>query len=138
VTRPVGADAETQIAARRWAATWARGWPGNDVDAIASLYADEAVYRALAFREPDCGLAGVRRYLSENFALERDVECWFGEPVSSGGRAAVEWWATWLEEGERLTLAGTTLLRFNDDGLVVDHRDYWNEVERRQAPYPGW
>lgn len=110
----------------------------HDVDAIASLYAEDAAYRALAFREPDLGLAGVRRYLSENFAAETDVECWFGEPVVAGRRAAVEWWATWHENGERLTLAGTTVLSFGDDGLVVDHRDYWNEVDRRETPYPGW
>ena len=44
----------------RWAETWTRAWPAGDTDAIAALYADEATYRALAFREPDLGLAGVR------------------------------------------------------------------------------
>ena len=56
----------------------------------------------------------------------------------SRDRAAVEWWGTWVEQGQRVTLAGATLLRFDTDGQVVDHRDYWNEVERREAPYPGW
>jgi hypothetical protein len=23
-------------------------------------------------------------------------------------------------------------------GQVVDHRDYWNQVERRERPYDGW
>jgi len=100
--------------------------------------AEDAVYRALAFREPDLGLAGVRRYLGENFAAESQLECWFGEPVAAGDRTAVERWGTWIEQGERLTLAGATLLRFGDDGKVVDQRDYWNEVERREPPYAGW
>jgi hypothetical protein len=129
-------DAET--AARRWAETWRRAWPSKDVEAITSLYARDAAYRAYAFREPDLGLTGVRRYLSENFAIEDEIECWFGEPVVDGRRAAVEWWGTWVEGGQRLTLAGTTLLRFGDDGLVVDHRDYWNEVDRREPPYERW
>jgi hypothetical protein len=30
------------------------------------------------------------------------------------------------------------VLRFDDEGKVVDHRDYWNEIERREPPYPGW
>jgi hypothetical protein len=30
------------------------------------------------------------------------------------------------------------VLRYDADGLVFDHRDYWNEVERREAPYGGW
>jgi ketosteroid isomerase-like protein len=125
-------------AARRWKETWERAWPARDVDAIASLYADDAVYRALAFREPDRGLAGVRRYLEENFAVEEEVECWFGEPIAVGKRAAVEWWGTWVEEGRRLTLAGTTVLRFDEAGLVVDHRDSWNQVDRREPPFDDW
>jgi ketosteroid isomerase-like protein len=129
---------DSHAAARRWAETWRHAWAAKDVEAIAALYADDAVYRALAFREPDRGLEGVRRYLSENFAAEDEIECWFGEPVVAGDRAAVEWWGTWVEGGHRLTLAGATVLRFRDDGLVVDHRDYWNEVDRREPPYGGW
>jgi hypothetical protein len=30
------------------------------------------------------------------------------------------------------------VLRFNDHGEVIDHRDYDNYVERREAPYAGW
>jgi ketosteroid isomerase-like protein len=129
---------DTEKAARRWAEVWSVAWPARDTAAIAELYADDAVYRALAFRAPDLGLTGVRRYLDENFAVESEIECWFGEPVVSGDRAAVEWWGSWAEQGQELTLAGTTLLRFGADGKVVDHRDYWNEVERREPPYNGW
>ena len=60
--------------------------------------------------------------------------CRFGEPVVSGDRAAVEWWASWIEEGETITLAGVTMLRFDDDGKVVDQRDYWNQAEGRIEP----
>ena len=129
---------DIEAAARRWTETWRRAWPDHDVGAITALYAEDAAYRALAFREPDLGVSGVRRYLSENFGVEDDVECWFGEPVAAGDRAAVEWWATWVEGGERLSLAGATLLRFRADGQIVDHRDYWNQVERREPPFEGW
>jgi SnoaL-like domain len=129
---------DVEAAARRWAETWTRAWPDHDVEASPSFYAEDAVYRAYPFREPDLGLTGVRRYLRENFGVEDEVECWFGDPVAAGERAAVEWWATWVEKGERLTLAGATLLRFGADGLIVDHRDYWNQVERHEPPYAGW
>ena len=66
------------------------------------------------------------------------MECWFGEPIVSGDRAAVEWWGTWVESGGRITLAGTSVLRLDADGLVVEQRDYWNEVEGRSEPYDGW
>ncbi len=129
---------DTEAAARRWTETWRRAWPERDVHAIAALYADGAVYRALAFREPDRGAAGVRRYLETTFAEEEAIECWFGEPIVAGERAAVEWWATWNEDGAPLTLAGTTVLRFDASGRVVDHRDYWNQVDQREEPYDGW
>jgi SnoaL-like domain len=129
---------EVEAAARRWAETWSRAWRELDVEAIVALYGEDAVYRAFAFREPDLGLPGVRRYLEENFAVEEELECWFGEPIVGDERAAVEWWATWVEKGEPMTLAGTTVLRFDADGLVNDHRDYWSQVDRRESPFEGW
>jgi hypothetical protein len=125
-------------AALAWKRVWERAWPAQDVEAIAALYSTEATYRALAFREPDVGTAGVRDYLRRNFEAEHDITCRFGEPVASDSRAAIEWWASWIEDGEPLTLAGVTLLRFDHDGLIVDHRDYWNEISRREHPYSGW
>jgi ketosteroid isomerase-like protein len=129
---------DLEAAARRWVTAWERAWPARDPEPIAALYAEDASYRALAFREPDLGLEGVRRYLRENLDAEEDVECRFGDPIVAGDRAAVEWWASWIEDGRPLTLAGVTVLRFRDDGKVVDHRDYWNRVDRREPPYAGW
>jgi hypothetical protein len=129
-------DAET--AARGWADTWSRAWPQRDAEAIAALYADTVVYRSPAFREPDLGLAGVRRYLAEQLPAEHNIECWFGQPIVSGARAAVEWWASWTEQGQELSYAGVTVLRFDDGGQVVEHRDYDNHIERREPPYSGW
>jgi SnoaL-like domain len=92
-------DMDTQTAAQRWADTWSRAWPQRDTEAIAALYADTAVYRSQAFRQPDLGLAGVRRYLNEQFPAEDNIECWFGQPIVSGDRAAVEWRGSWTEQG---------------------------------------
>jgi predicted SnoaL-like aldol condensation-catalyzing enzyme len=125
-------------AARRWATTWERAWADRDAEAILALYDESVAYRALAFRAPDLGLAGVGRYLEETFGVEDEIECRFGEPIVDGDRAAVEWWASWVEEGRARTLAGATFLRFDADGRVVDHRDYWNEADGREPAYPDW
>ncbi len=129
---------DTEAAALRWAEIWQRAWPAKDVEAIVALYAEGALYRALVLREPDRGLDGVRGYLQRNFDVEDAIECRFGEPITGRDQAAVQWWASWVEEGRELTLAGVTILRFDDQGQVVDHRDYWNEAAGRIPPFPGW
>jgi hypothetical protein len=74
-------------AAHRWADTWSLAWPQRDVEAIIALYADTAVHHSSPFRQPGVGRAGVRRYLTDNLLVEDDIECWFGLPILSGGRA---------------------------------------------------
>jgi nuclear transport factor 2 (NTF2) superfamily protein len=127
---------DAKAAAQRWADTWSRAWPQRDAEAIATLYADTAVYRSTAFLPPNPD--GARGYVNEEFPAEENIECWFGQPIISGDRAAVEWWGNWTEHGQELTYAGVTVLRFDDQGQVVEHRDYYNHVERREPPYPGW
>ena len=129
---------DVETAARRWADTWSRAWPLRDAEAITALYADAVVYRSSAFRQPYLGIAGVRRYLSENLPVEEFVECWFGQPIVSGDRAVIEWWGSWTEPGEELAYAGVTVLRFDSQGQVLDHRDYASHVDQRRQPYPGW
>jgi hypothetical protein len=125
---------ETEVLARRWRDTWAEAWPRRDVDAIAALYAAGASYRSHPLREA----MAPRAYLERVFAEEEAIECRFGEPLVAGERAAVEWWASWVEGGEELTLAGTTVLRFGADGLVAEHVDYWVEGRGRTPPFAGW
>jgi hypothetical protein len=43
-----------------------------------------------------------------------------------GDRAVVEWRAdTRLKDGGAEKLAGVSLLRFDENGLVVEQRDFW-------------
>jgi hypothetical protein len=54
------------------------------------------------------------------------AECRFGEPLVDGDRAAVEWWgAVTTQSGEVETIPGVSLLRFDEEGLVVEQRDVW-------------
>jgi ketosteroid isomerase-like protein len=129
-------DAES--AARAWAEVWSRSWLAKDAEAIAEMYTEDAVYLSHPFRRPHLGRAGALEYASTAFEEEEAVECWFGEPVAAGNRAAVEYWAILLSEGKELTLAGTTILRFAQDGRCEEHRDYWTMDEGRREPPEGW
>ena len=127
---------DTRTAAERWARTWERAWPAKRIEDIDALYADDATYRSHPLRDPETG--GAQGYLRRELASESDIECRFGAPIAADGRAAVEWWASWEEAFETVTLAGTTVLRFDDDGQVVEHVDYWVQGEGRPAPFEGW
>jgi hypothetical protein len=113
---------ETVEAARRWGAEWKRAWEEHDSDRVAALYADGASFRSAPFRD----LQDPRAYAEWAFADEDSAEARFDEPIVSADRAAVEWWAVSASGGKEETLAGVSLLRFDEEGLVVDQRDYWH------------
>jgi hypothetical protein len=55
-----------------------------------------------------------------------------------GDRAAVDWWGViTAPDGSLQTIAGTSLLRFDERGLVVEQRDAWAEADGRQE-LPDW
>jgi hypothetical protein len=111
---------DTRAAAQRWADVWERGWREHDAAAIGALYADGAFWQQHPFREPEPG------YLARVFGEEESAECEFDMPIVDGDRAAVYWRAkTKLVDGGSEDLVGVSLLRFDADGLVVEHRDIW-------------
>ena len=82
-------------------------------DAAAALYRPDCVFRSAPFRDPEPPIEYTRRVFPE--ARAEDVR--FGEPVEAGDRAAVEWWATLVgPDGTEETLAGCSMLRFDDEG----------------------
>jgi hypothetical protein len=121
-------------AARRWADVWSRAWPVADVAAIAALYTENAVFYSHPFRDRQ----PAEEYAAWAFSDQASAECRFGEPVAAGDRAAVDWWAVITDhDGSDQTVAGTSLLRFRDDGLVVEQRDAWAEAAGRRE-LPDW
>ena len=120
---------------RRWAEGYQRAWEADDPDAAAALYAPDCVFRSAPFRDPEPPVEYTTRIFPE--AEARDVH--FGEPVEEGDRAAVEWWATLVTpDGRAQALAGCSMLRFDDEGLVVETRDYWHMEPGRRDRFPGW
>jgi SnoaL-like domain len=129
---------DTRSAARSWAETWRRSWVARDPEPIAALYAPAASYATAPFRTPHVGPEGAMDYVAPVLAEETDVRAWFGEPIVDGDRAAVRWWASLREAGEDATLAGTSVLRFDADGLVVDQWDAWHLIAGRSEPPSDW
>jgi len=131
-------DDGTATPASSWAATWQRAWAAGDVDAIVELYADDVVFSSEPFREPYRGRDGVREYVTQAFAAEEDPAPVFASPVEGPDGAAVAWWTPLREDGRDATLAGVSLLRFDERGLVVEQWDAWNILVDRRDPPGGW
>jgi hypothetical protein len=126
---------ETHGAARAWVEAWEQGWPAEDVDRIASRYRPDAPYHSQPFRD----VLTAREYITRAFGEEKLVRCWFGEPIVEGDRAAVEYWAILRSpDGSDITIAGTAILQFGEDRLVVSHWDYWDQRDGAAEPPPGW
>jgi hypothetical protein len=113
---------DTRQAAERWGETWERCWRAHKADDIVALYAEGAYFQSHPFREPQAP----RDYIEPTLAAEDSADCEFREPIVDGDRAVVEWSAvTRLKDGGTERLAGVSLLRFDEAGLVIEQRDFW-------------
>lgn len=124
---------EAETAARAWVEAWERGWRAHDAGPIVARYAPGARFRSHPFRE----LENARAYVERVFAEEEgEPEVWFCEPIVTGERASIEYWAVVRYDGREHTIAGVSQLRFGADGLVSEHRDYW-AMEEGRRDWPG-
>ena len=129
---------DTADAARRWADTWKSAWEAKDTDAIVALYHPDMHFSTRRSASPSCGAPACASTSARHSPKRR--RCGPGSasrswtaigPRSSGGRRCVE-------NGVETTLAGTSVLRFDDDGLVVEQRDTWNQADGLREPPDTW
>jgi hypothetical protein len=123
---------------RDWLERYQRAWIERDADAAADLFTEHAIYREQPFEPPFAGREAIRQYWSSVTRTQSDIELRYGTPVVEGRRIAVEWWATLLNGGAPVTLAGEFLLRMEEDGRCSELREYWAVKEGRVVPPSGW
>jgi hypothetical protein len=129
---------DIRAAAARWARTWTEAWEALEVEPIVALYAPDATFSTEPFREAYRGPAGVREYVTRAFGEEESPRVWVSEPIVDGDRASISWWAALREDDADATLAGTSVLRFDAAGLVIEQWDAWNGLDGRRAPPASW
>jgi hypothetical protein len=121
-----------------WIEGYRRAWEEADSSAAGALFSEGASYRSNIFEEPHVGRNGVEDYWTNVTAVQSQVQVRMGSPVIDGHRVVVEFWTTMLAGGSELTLPGCLLLRFDDDGLCTDLREYWQTLPEIRSPPPGW
>jgi hypothetical protein len=124
--------------ALRWKAAWETNWASGTLRDVLPLYAEGAVFRTVPHRDADVGPEAIGNVFDTFQAAATDVVCRFGEPLVSGSRAVVEWWASWTEDGDPMSMAGISTIWFDEAGLVAESRDYWNVTAAKTEPYEGW
>lgn len=106
------------------------------MDLLGALYAGGCTHRSMPFRPVHQGRTGLLDYIRWSFVSERATDVRFGSPIVDGDRAFVEYRAFLVEnEGDKpVTLAGCAAVRFDEDGLVVEARDYWHIADGHHEP----
>jgi hypothetical protein len=126
---------DTDAAARAWVDAWTRAWRSLDAEHLRAIYRDDTVHRSHPFREPGNPIDYARWALAEE---EGEPEVWMGDPIVAGDRAAIEWWAVVIENGKEVSLAGTSIVRFDAEGRALEQADYWGQAEGRTPPWNRW
>ena len=121
--------------ASTWIEAYAAAWRRGDAEAAAALFTEDCRFRSHPFRDPE----DARIYVRRVFAEEAGQRVWFGTPVfMDDGQAVIEYWATMIENGTEITLAGCSVLRLEEDGRCSALRDYWATQPGRIPPPDGW
>jgi len=127
------------------------------LDALLSWYAtmtarslgrmDEFYHPQARFKDPfnDVqGLDQIRRIFEHMFASTESPRFIIREELADAHRAFVTWEFECGLRGRRVIVHGATRFGFDLDGLVTEHRDYWDPAEELWQKLPligapvGW
>jgi steroid delta-isomerase-like uncharacterized protein len=115
-------------------ATYA-AWNAHDPEAVAAVFAEDAVIRDAGSSDVEIGPGAVRERAARLFAAFPDLTLSRVDLVVDGPRHADRWVLTGTHEGELLGLAptgrkvrvdGATFTVMNDDGLVAQDHHYFD------------
>lgn len=112
----------------------------GNLDRLGDLYSDK-VHFTDPLREI-CGIAELRRYFAERYAVVTalNIECFAFDEVRKGEgylRWVMSYRHTRLNGGKPIGLEGCSMLRWNADGKVTRHRDYYDAGALLYQHIPG-
>lgn len=102
----------------------------RDLDAIVALYADDAVVEDPVGTAPKCGAAEIRAFYSGSLQLDLDVAL-EGQVRAVQNEAAFAFRVSFPMNGQRMTVQPIDVMRFNDEGRVVQMRAFFGQANIR-------
>ena len=113
---------------------WYASLSPDTVGRAGEFYATDA-----RFRDPFndvCGLGAIEAIFGHMFVHTDQPRFIIGERLVQGDQAFVTWLFVFRLRGAPYQISGASHLRFNPDGLVVMHRDYWDAAEELLQKLP--
>lgn len=114
--------------------TWYVTLTPETLSRTAQLYAADAQFRD-PFNDVR-GVAAIEAIFRHMFAHTEQPRFIIAERLVQGEQAFVTWLFVFQLRGQPYQIAGGSHLRFNQAGLVVLHRDYWDATEELLAKLP--
>ncbi len=126
---------------QRWIDQLEAGWKNRDPATIAALFIEKASYHQGPFGIPHVGQDAIAAHWTATLSRQKDPVVWFGTPIVSADRAAVEWWCILHDPATGIprTAAGCLTLRFAEDGRCAHFHEYWHGAQETAVePAEGW
>jgi ketosteroid isomerase-like protein len=118
--------------------TLGKGWEKGDVEAICSVFTDDAVFLETPFSQPDTGIAAIRAYWRDIPLTQAEVRFQSGEIYAAGPWFATEFRCTFRRRrtGEQVDARGALFCE-TKDGKISEMRMYWHRYAGgRDEPKP--
>ena len=103
-----------------------------DLDAIAALYADDAVVEDPVGSPPKRGLAEIRAFYAGSLQMKLQVEL-EGEIRTVGNEAAFAFSVSFDVQGQRTTIRPIDLFRFDAAGRITEMRAFFGAANIHSA-----
>jgi hypothetical protein len=105
---------------------------------IRQYYAPDAHFRD-PFNDAH-GIEDIQTVFRHMFEHTEDPRFVIQERFLYGGQAFVTWLFAFRLQGRKYVVEGASHIRFDSEGLVLDHRDYWDAAEEllQKLPVVGW
>lgn len=103
-----------------------------DLDAIAALYADDAVVEDPVGSPPKRGIAEIRAFYAGSLQMQLQVEL-EGEIRAVGNEAAFAFSVSFDVKGQRTTIRPIDLFRFDATGRITEMRAFFGAANIHSA-----
>ena len=113
---------------------WYGALERSSLERIGEFYAPEAIFKD-PFNDIK-GLRSIRRIFEHMFETTEDPRFVILAHMGQGDQGFATWRFEFRLKGRFYTVLGATHFRFDQAGLVTEHRDYWDAAEELWQKLP--